>query len=621
MPNFYNILRARKFTTVADTAVEISAHDSATPNFSIEAGGKLKWSSGSENPDTTLYRSAANTLKTDDSFDIAAGHTYKIDGDDVLTSTSLGSTVVNSSLTSLGNLVSLNAATPSFVGPTTIDGSLTVTGTLIASNFEGGGGGGGGSLYAEVIGNNTGSVFIINHNLGTRDVFVSFRENGDNYENLNVAWEATSEDSITVNFGTPPATDSVKVLVYGSVSGEITNLNDILDVDAATPSLNQILKWDGSYWANSDPIFDGITAGSISIGTTSNTEISAPDEMYITTEDSAGHFENGIYIQPGDNIGFTGQWAIVRAGGNYRDSAIGVSTGGKVIISGGAANGGGSAVGGIVEIEGGVATDSSFMINGSVDIGTVISDSVNIGRNGKTTFINGSLDVKNAFLVNYSETGEGYNIDYGLELFSSSSPTAMTLTTAFTGEANISSTATLSSGGLTFETDNSDYVLNISTNSIYYTIPEDPTPRSSFQQNNIFSPSISTNELTVNGKMSFQQTTEQVNSSSIVSNIMTCDYTTGAIYYQSTNPSANFTLNFTNVPTTNNKAITFTIFVTQGGTGYIPNALQIDGSAQTIKWAQGSTPVPTANKIDIFSFTLIRLSGSWTVFGNANTNF
>lgn len=138
---------------------------------------------------------------------------------------------------------------------------------------------------------------------------------------------------------------------------------------------------------------------------------------------------------------------------------------------------------------------------------------------------------------------------------------------------------------------------------------------------------FSTSALKINGSleitstMSFQQTTEKVNTSSIASSIMTCDYTTGAIYYQSTNPSANFTVNFTNVPTTNNKAITFTVFVTQGGTGYVPNAVQVDGSAQTIKWAQGSTPVPTANKIDIFSFTLIRLSGSWTVFGNANTNF
>lgn len=254
MPNFYNILRARKFTTVADTAVEISAHDSATPNFVIEAGGKLKWSSGSQNADTTLYRSAANTLKTDDSFDIAAGHTYKIDGDDVLTSTSLGSTIVNSSLTSLGNLVSLNAATPNFVGPTTINGPLTVTGTLTASNFEGGGGTG--SSYSALIGDNTESVIVINHNLGTRDVFVQFVNSNSPYEQYNVAWEAYTVDSIKAYFDVAPATNSVRVLIYSSLSGDNINLSleeiDNVNISSATPE--QFLKWNGTNWINTSSV-------------------------------------------------------------------------------------------------------------------------------------------------------------------------------------------------------------------------------------------------------------------------------------------------------------------------------------------------------------------------------
>lgn len=89
MPNFYNRLKARKFSSVSDTAVEISAYNSATPNFTIDAGGKLNWSSGSAVADTNLYRSASNVLKTDDSFDVASGHTYKIDGADVLTSSAV----------------------------------------------------------------------------------------------------------------------------------------------------------------------------------------------------------------------------------------------------------------------------------------------------------------------------------------------------------------------------------------------------------------------------------------------------------------------------------------------------------------------------------------------------
>ncbi len=139
MPNFYNRIKARKFSTAADTAVEISPSSSATPNFTIDAGGKLKWSSGSANADTNLYRSASNVLRTDDSFDIASGHTYKIDGDDVLTATTLGDTVVNSSLTSVGNLTSLTAATPSFNGPLISSGPATFSSTLTAAtpNFTG----------------------------------------------------------------------------------------------------------------------------------------------------------------------------------------------------------------------------------------------------------------------------------------------------------------------------------------------------------------------------------------------------------------------------------------------------------------------------------------------------
>jgi hypothetical protein len=133
MPNFYNIIRAKKFSTAADAAIEIAPYDSATPNFRIDAGGKISWSSGSATADTNLYRSAANTLKTDDSFDIASGQTYKINNTDVLTSTSLGSSVVSSSLTSLGTVQGLSAATPAFTGPMTSSGTSTFSGPIVSS--------------------------------------------------------------------------------------------------------------------------------------------------------------------------------------------------------------------------------------------------------------------------------------------------------------------------------------------------------------------------------------------------------------------------------------------------------------------------------------------------------
>jgi len=131
MPNFYNRIRARKFSTVSDTAIEIAPYNSATPNFTIDAGGKLNWSSGSATADTNLYRSTPNTLRTDDSFDIASGQTYQINGANVLTSTSLGSSVVSSSLTSVGSLTGLTAATPNFTGPLTSSGTSTFQSTVV----------------------------------------------------------------------------------------------------------------------------------------------------------------------------------------------------------------------------------------------------------------------------------------------------------------------------------------------------------------------------------------------------------------------------------------------------------------------------------------------------------
>jgi hypothetical protein len=166
MPNFFNVIRARKFSSVSDPAVEISAHNSATPNFRIDAGGKLNWSSGSDVADTNLYRGSANTLKTDDNFDLATGQAYKINGYSVLNSTTLGSEVVNSSLTSVGTLTSLS-----------VSGTVTATGTVSMQQ----------SLEKVTVGGNlTGTTDInlltsaVHMYTSTGDFTLNFQGNGSN---------------------------------------------------------------------------------------------------------------------------------------------------------------------------------------------------------------------------------------------------------------------------------------------------------------------------------------------------------------------------------------------------------------------------------------------------------
>jgi len=124
--------------------------------------------------------------------------------------------------------------------------------------------------------------------------------------------------------------------------------------------------------------------------------------------------------------------------------------------------------------------------------------------------------------------------------------------------------------------------------------------------------------ITVNGLTTLQQSTEVLNVISFASSTVTHNFSTGAIWYHSS-ISANFTANFTNVPTTTDRAISLVLVLVQGATPYIPNAVQIDGAAQTILWQDNTVPTGNANKRDLASFTLVRTGSTWTVLGSLST--
>jgi hypothetical protein len=127
------------------------------------------------------------------------------------------------------------------------------------------------------------------------------------------------------------------------------------------------------------------------------------------------------------------------------------------------------------------------------------------------------------------------------------------------------------------------------------------------------------------GTTDVQELRETVTNPSITSNAATLDWTTGNIFYtDASSAGANITYNVTNVPTDTNKMMTINIFQVQGSTGRIPGTFQIGGVGQTIKWVGGSAPTPTssAGKIDVFSFTMHRLSGgTWNVYASSSLNF
>lgn len=127
----------------------------------------------------------------------------------------------------------------------------------------------------------------------------------------------------------------------------------------------------------------------------------------------------------------------------------------------------------------------------------------------------------------------------------------------------------------------------------------------------------------ITGILDVQETRETINNGTISASVLTTNFLNGCINYISASPTSNFTVNVTNVPTDNDKAITIVVMVVQGATGRIPNAVQINGVSQTLRWVGGNAPIPTSgpNKIDIFNFTLIRTGSSWIVLGNSSLNF
>jgi hypothetical protein len=100
--------------------------------------------------------------------------------------------------------------------------------------------------------------------------------------------------------------------------------------------------------------------------------------------------------------------------------------------------------------------------------------------------------------------------------------------------------------------------------------------------------------------------------------------TQGVLYY-TTNASANFTLNFTNV--NSNLAIGDSISCvflnTNGTTAYYPTAFQVDGSSVTPKWSGGTAPAAgNASSIDSYSFIIIKTANAtFTVLAGGAVKF
>lgn len=115
-------------TTVDSTTVNMGDKNlnlgTGSADLAVLSGGGIDLGTGAEVQ--WRYNNASTAWKSNKDIDVASGQVYKINGTEVLSSNTLGSGVVNSSLTSLGSLTALN-----------VSGSSQLSGTVLyKSNSE-----------------------------------------------------------------------------------------------------------------------------------------------------------------------------------------------------------------------------------------------------------------------------------------------------------------------------------------------------------------------------------------------------------------------------------------------------------------------------------------------------
>lgn len=138
---------------------------------------------------------------------------------------------------------------------------------------------------------------------------------------------------------------------------------------------------------------------------------------------------------------------------------------------------------------------------------------------------------------------------------------------------------------------------------------------------------LSTGNLSVTGTTSLFEALENVAIIGAQTGTYNFDLLDGSIQYSTANASANITLNFRGNSTTlanavigNAKSITSTYLMTTGTTPYTITSVAIDSSlGLPINWVGGVTPIPIANSITAYTYTIVKTSTTptYTIFGSA----
>ena len=123
-----------------------------------------------------------------------------------------------------------------------------------------------------------------------------------------------------------------------------------------------------------------------------------------------------------------------------------------------------------------------------------------------------------------------------------------------------------------------------------------------------------TGSVYIGGSSYFGPVKESFAAKSGATGTITHDCVTSSIFYH-TSPSNNWTANFTNLNLSASYATSVTMVISQGVTAYLPTAVQIEGSGQTLNWQGNTTPSGTPSRNNVVTFSILNNGGTYIVLG------